>query len=206
MPMNVCQPRSKDRQKKPPPTYRPPIKTALPYYECTREMFGKIRQHNIRGAARDVFDYLHFHQNIRTGQIHPLTIEQIADGVGCKERTVYIALARLEKAGLYLPEKWGTIKGTSPYQQLHNHSKRQARHEKRLRTFYETLNKRIVVQSVGRTSPLPASLAYKLYAELCKEYGRKDRQYPKVETPAELLTQLDFYVQPETGDLPDDAR
>ena len=89
------------------------IKTPLPYYQFTREMLTIFVEHNIRGKTRDVFDYLCLHQNVRKGQIHPLDIKVIAEDLRMRARTVYVALAKLEKAGLYHPEKWGTIKGNA---------------------------------------------------------------------------------------------
>ncbi len=160
-------PRSKDQEKKShrntPKTEIKEIKTSADYYQFTPEMLALIRHHKIKGVSRDVFDFLSLNQNIFRAKLKSLSIEDIADELGCKPRMVYYALGKLEKAGLYTPIKWGKIDGYMPMTQLANSKIKQSKDDKKHKAFYKELQKRIDKAAKGRFTPLPARMFETLY-------------------------------------------
>lgn len=170
---------------------------SLKYYRFTREMLAKIKQHKIKGATRDVFDVLHLNQTVRRHESHPLTIEEIAIQAGCKERSVYIALAKLEKAGLFDPQQWGTVKGLLPMVKLDNETRRQEGIEKKEAEFYGILYERVHAKYKHRRGSLPNRALETLYGQLCQERDKNKEFYPDYEDfliDAEISKRIRKYV------------
>ena len=193
--------RSKDQEKKShrntPETEIREVKTRLTYYRFTRRMYSIIRHHNIRGATRDVFDFLNFHTNYKNNKLDPLSIEFIADEVGIKPRTVYAALAKLEKVGLFHPRQWGTISGYMPETQFASATIKENKEKNDHINFYKALNKRIEAKARARTTPMPERMIENLYLALCRECKENHKFYPLLEgaiTSEAIQKEIDRYL------------
>ena len=176
------------------------VKTSADYYQFTPEMLSYIRHHKIKGVARDVFDFLSLNQNIFRGKLKSQSIEDIANELGHKPRSIYYALAKLEKAGLYTPIKWGKIDGYMPMTQLANSKIKQSKDDKRHKAFYKELQKRIDKSAKGRFGPLPARMIESLYLKLCKERKESNHFFPIIDdeiTPDTIQKEIDRYLHSE---------
>ena len=69
------------------------------YYTTPRSIVQLFKEHKTTATGRLVFDYLMLNDSRKLNHTHKITHAQIADWIGCSERTIYRELAHLRKIG-----------------------------------------------------------------------------------------------------------
>lgn len=152
--------------------------TPLVYNQTHRNAFfilGKLPR-----CAERVYGYMGFHCNVRSGVIHKLSIQQIADDLDMGVRTVYTALAALSSVGLWQPGAGSVIDGRLPHQGLINQQSKAMWHDRQNRDFFGELQSRLDAVMKGHiTVDVRNQTIQAEYTKLVNERKAENKYVPK---------------------------